>query len=152
MKPDAHLRTAATYPMTRAMDTHFADMDIGGHLNNVALARHFEDGRVALQIEMFGIGAYDPSQTRPFHITIVQSTINYLREVRFPAPLQCGVGVSHIGRSSYRLASALFQHDHCVAVCECVMVLRSDGAALPFTDELRAQLETFRLRDVPASK
>ena len=51
MKPDAHLQTAATYPMTRAMDTHFADMDIGGHLNNVALARHFEDGRVALNYE-----------------------------------------------------------------------------------------------------
>src|SRR3546814_8248856 len=41
---------AAHYPVRGDFQTRFQDMDVNGHLNNVAIATLFESGRVFLKI------------------------------------------------------------------------------------------------------
>jgi acyl-CoA thioester hydrolase len=42
MKDDARRRDPAAYPASQTLETRFGDMDVNGHLNNVAFARLFE--------------------------------------------------------------------------------------------------------------
>src|SRR3546814_7334865 len=44
-KPDSWRLDAASYPVCEVFQTRFQDMDINGHLNNVAFAALFESGR-----------------------------------------------------------------------------------------------------------
>src|SRR3546814_11330256 len=47
-KPDSWRLDAASYPVCEVFQTRFQDMDINGHLNNVAFAALFESGRVMM--------------------------------------------------------------------------------------------------------
>ena len=47
-KPESWRLDAASYPVAIELQTRFQDMDINGHLNNVAFAALFESGRVLL--------------------------------------------------------------------------------------------------------
>lgn len=141
-RPDALQQTLDRYPFQIELATRFGDMDSGGHINNVAIVRLFEDARVRMQMEAFGLGTYRQND-RPFRTVVVKSTTQYLRESFFPQPMRCGVGVSRIGNRSYGLVSALFQDGQCVAVQDTVMVLLGDQQALPIGAAQRERLQSF---------
>jgi hypothetical protein len=45
-RPDPTRLDPATYPVTVTIQTRFQDLDVLGHINNVAMAALFESGRV----------------------------------------------------------------------------------------------------------
>ena len=47
-KPQPHRLDPAIYPVSMTGNTRFQDMDVNGHLNNVAFASLFENARVQL--------------------------------------------------------------------------------------------------------
>lgn len=138
-KPEAWRLNQAAYPVILESDTRFQDMDINGHLNNVAFAALFENARVQLHRKARPWGER-PANER----TMVASVeINYLREGNFPAPVTIGSGIGRIGNSSWVVVQAMFQKGQCIATCDSVIVCRTDNEAKPLRAEVVAELEVI---------
>ncbi|WP_017667282.1 acyl-CoA thioesterase [Sandarakinorhabdus sp. AAP62] len=148
MKDDPRRRQPDAYPDRLRLETRFGDMDVNGHLNNVAFARLFEETRV--RFLRFGPGAPPPDKTRS-HVVVAHVAIDYLAEGDYPAPVTVTLAISRIGSSSFTVAMAAFQDGadgpHCIALCDSILVHREPGAApSPIPPAMRERLEALRLR------
>jgi len=136
-KPERWRRDAASYPVCIELQTRFQDMDINGHLNNVAFAALFESGRVLLNREVRPLGERAANE----RTMVAAVEINYLAEGNFPDPVKIATGIGRLGTSSWTIVQAMFQNDRCIATCDTVVVCRTDGEAKPLRAELVAELE-----------
>ena len=138
-KPESWRLDAASYPVMAPFQTRFQDMDVNGHLNNVAFAALFESARVIVN------RVASPHADRPANerTMVAAVTINYLAEWRFPGDVEIATGVGGIGTSSWTLVQAMFQSGRCIATCDTVVVCRTDDQAKPLRPALRADLETI---------
>ena len=136
-KPESWRLDAASYPVHIDLQTRFQDMDINGHLNNVAFAALFESGRVLLNREV------RPLEERPANerTMVAAVEINYLAEGNFPDPVQIATGIGRLGTSSWTIVQAMFQNGRCIATCDTVVVCRTEGEAKPLRAEMIAELE-----------
>ena len=136
-KPESWRLDAASYPVSKTYQTRFQDIDINGHLNNVAFAALFESGRVLLH------RGDHPFAERPANerTMVAAVQINYLAEGNFPDPVVIATGVGRIGNSSWTIVQAMFQNGRCIATCDTVVVCRTDNQAKPLRAELAAELE-----------
>jgi len=141
MRTDPRRRHLDTYPWSVVLETRFADMDVNRHLNNVAVAQFYEETRVRFNV---GLRAAHP-ELQP-HYLVGRVEIDYLAEGRYPAPLTAGYGIAAIGKSSFRVAMALFQGDACIGLCDTVMVYRGETGAAPLPQALRAVLGEWVLK------
>ncbi|MEM8825580.1 MAG: thioesterase family protein [Pseudomonadota bacterium] len=143
MRNDPARHDPATYPFTLDIHPRYGDMDTNAHLNNVAFARYFEEGRVRLHQHLRD---RHPALDGPRAI-IANVTIDYLAEGGWPDTCRLGAGVAHVGNSSYRIGMALFQAYACIALCDSTVVHRAaDGpGGAPLPASLRAALEGLRL-------
>jgi acyl-CoA thioester hydrolase len=141
-KPEGWRLTPASYPTHTEMQTRFQDLDVNGHLNNVAFASLFENGRVLVN------RAVRPWADRPKNerTMVAAVEINYLREGNFPDPVLMCSGVGRVGNSSWTIEQAMFQNGLCIATCDTVVVCRTDGEGKPLRAELRAELESTMTR------
>lgn len=142
MREDLRRRILDNYPWRIDLETRFTDMDINRHLNNVAVARLYEEARVRFN---HGLWRAHPTIDRP-HYLIGHVAIDYLGEGSYPAPVTVGYGVGSIGTKSYRTAMGLFQNDACIGLSDAVMVYRGPDGPAPIPDGLRAILEGWALR------
>jgi acyl-CoA thioester hydrolase len=135
-KPESWRLDAASYPVTMVTNTRFQDLDVNGHLNNVAFAALFENARVQLNRRV------RPWEDRPANerTMVANVTINYLREGSFPDDVTMGSGIGSIGTSSWTIIQAMFQNGLCIASCDTVVVCRTDNQAQPLRPELREEL------------
>lgn len=136
-KPESWRLDAASYPVCIDLQTRFQDMDINGHLNNVAFAALFESGRVLLNREI------RPWEERPANerTMVAAVEINYLAEGNFPDPVQIATGIGRLGTSSWTIVQAMFQNGRAIATCDTVVVCRTDGEARPLRAAMVAELE-----------
>lgn len=141
MRDDPRRRDLAAYPFRIEMVPRFGDMDLNQHLNNVAVARFYEEGRVRFHFDLHR----RPGLER-FRGFIAHLAIDYLAEGHWPDPVEIGVGVVHIGGSSYRLGLAMFQRGVCIGLCDSVLVHRDEHGNAPLPPLLREALEGLRLR------
>ncbi|MBX9797026.1 thioesterase family protein [Sphingomonas sp.] len=133
LSPDA-------YPHHEAIQTRFQDLDVLGHINNVAYAALFESGRVRFN-NAAGLARW------PGHRWLVaQVIINYLAEGHFPQDVTIASGIGDIGTRSWQILSAAFQGGTCIASCDVVLVLSTDGGATAIPAEFRAALDKWRVR------
>ena len=135
-KPESWRLDAANYPLRVTANTRFQDLDLNGHLNNVAFAALFENGRVRLNRDA------RPWDKRPGNerTMVAAVTINYLAEGSFPDDVIVTSGIGSIGSSSWTILQAMFQNDRCIATCDTVVVCRTDDESRPLRTELRAGL------------
>jgi len=137
LKDEPWRHDLAAYPVQLRLQTRYGDMDTNAHLNNVAIARLFEESRLRFHADLGRGGvAIDPGGLMIAHIGI-----DYVAEGRYPADIEAGVGVAGVGTRSFRLAIGLFQQARPIALAECVMVLRSAPS-----EALRRALEERRTR------
>jgi acyl-CoA thioester hydrolase len=141
MKADPRRRDLAAYPWSATLETRFADMDVNRHLNNVAIARFFEETRIRFN---WGLIARAELSQRP-HYLVAHVAIDYLGEGRYPDPVTMTYAVGHIGSSSFRSLMGMFQNGACIALCDSVLVHRGPAGPSPLPAELRARLEAFPL-------
>lgn len=139
-KPDPALLNPARYPFRHEISTRFADMDPNNHLNNVALAAMFEDGRVRFNQSS---GFREAMVGR--RAMVANTEIAYLAEGHFPHPIVATCAIEALGRSSWTVVQVLVQHDRVIAFARSTLVcIASDRpAALP--DAFRATLEGWML-------
>lgn len=141
-RPEAWQLDPASYPVSLVTQTRFQDIDPNRHLNNVAFATMFENARVRFN------RALRPWADRPKNerSMVAAVTINYLREGSYPDDVEIASGVSKIGTSSYVIAQAMFQHGHCIATCDSVIVCRTDGEGKPLRQAVVDELEKMKTR------
>ena len=139
----------STYPWSFEMPPRFGDMDPLRHLNNVALARFYEDGRVRFTDAVGAREALEPG----CGFLVAEVVIQYLREGRYPDLVRIGTGLMRLGRTSFTLAQALFQADVCIGTAEATLVYahRKAGGVRPLPDALRNALLTYALAPQPAT-
>src|SRR3954453_5761024 len=106
--------TRGDYVHWSTATTRWADLDGFGHLNN---ARYFEliDTAIDLHLQPAIGGAVDSlDQTGGF----AEIGCRFFRELGYPAPIDLGVVVDHVGRSSIGYRVGFFQGDADEATAE----------------------------------
>lgn len=124
------------YPFHHPVAARFADLDPLGHVNNVALTSWYEDARVAMLRQGM------PRDGTPLAVpmALVEITVRYFLEVRYPSTVSVGVGVRRIGRTSVQLDSALFLGDRCAGTASSALVHVHDGVPRPLPVGVREAL------------
>jgi acyl-CoA thioester hydrolase len=126
------------YRVRQVLEPRYGDMDANAHLNNVAIARLFEETRVRTLSSLRD----RPARGDPSSMMIAHVGIDYLAEGSYPEPIEACLAVSAIGRTSFRLALALFQKGAPFALADCAMVnLGPDRRPAAIDDQLRQNLE-----------
>ena len=142
-KPEPWRTDPAIYPFSSPTQTRFGDLDTLGHINNVSMAGLFENGRIMFNRSL-GL-AHIPGE----RWLIANVSIAYMREAHFPKDVIIASGIGRIGTTSWMIASAAFQADQCVALCDTVVVYTEGHTAVPLPDEFKAAFEANMIR-VPA--
>lgn len=121
------------------LDEHvrFSDLDMLGHVNNIAYAVYCETIRAAF---FHKIGLFDIGGDR--NNVIVRFEMDYRHEIRYPAALKIGLVVSVIGTSSFGMQIGIFQGDVCAATATNVVVRweRATRKTVPLEADARAKL------------
>ena len=94
------------YPHFETISTRWMDNDVYGHVNNVVYYSFFDTAVNRYLIEQ---GALDPGCGAAIGL-VVETHCNYFSPLSFPQPVQAGLRVAHLGRSSVRYEIALFAH------------------------------------------
>ena len=130
-RPEAWRLDEKRYPHTDTIQTRFADIDVLGHINNVAMAGLFEAGRARFLRASGVFGA------REHRVMLVAVEINYLAEGSYPEDVEIATGVARIGNRSWTLLSAAFQNGRAIATCDATAAI--EAPTIP--DALRALLD-----------
>ncbi len=147
-------------PVTRTFEceiqARLRDINLGGHVDNVEAMRVVDEAR--LLFFRFAPLEDDAAHGRPGLLREVPSgvvelmgsqRVDYRAEMRFVAyqPFLVSIRVSHVGRSSFAIASELrVAPDHPPAlIAESSLVLwdTAAGAAWPIADDVRATLAAY---------
>lgn len=130
-----------SYPHSAAIQTRFQDLDVLGHLNNVAFAALFETGRTK-----FNHTAELWNTVKARRSVVAQVEINYLAEGSYPEDVEIATGIGEIGGRSWQILSAMFQHDRCIATCDVVVVMDKDAAGADLPDAFRQRMGEWQVR------
>ena len=142
-KPPPQRRRTDAYPMTLQVEARYADMDVNGHLNNLALETLHEDIRARLNRHVFPDIYTEDGLSR---LVSAQNVVHFLAESHWPATITSAVAVGRIGTSSLVACSALFIGSNCVSTCDTTLVLVADSGPTPIPVEKRHVLESLKLR------
>ncbi|HET8880640.1 MAG TPA: thioesterase family protein [Solimonas sp.] len=139
MRIDRARLTRETLPFRCEIATRFADLDVIGHVNNVAAAAILQEGRNRFihHCELFKLAHAQ--------LVVASTLIEYAGDLLHPAPIEVCVGVLEIGRSSVRLGQIAWQHDRVGVYAEVVQVTRDERGAAPLPDAWRTRLEAMRI-------
>lgn len=132
----------------QTLGTRWMDNDVYGHINNVQYYSFFD---TAVNGWLIAQGVLDIHAGDTIGL-VVHTQCHYFAPLAFPQPVQAGLRVAHIGRSSVRYALGLFAPGQalCAASGEFVHVYvhrhsREPVAELP--SALRQSLEGLQLPD-----
>ena len=135
--------TRAEYVRWERVTTRWADIDIYGHMNN---ARYFELIDTVVNNHLAEATAVD-IRDLPAIGVVAEVSCRYFAEVGYPAPVDLGIVVDKVGRSSVVYRVGLFQGDADEAAAEGrfvhVYVDNTDPArpVTPMPDVVRAAVE-----------
>jgi acyl-CoA thioester hydrolase len=141
LKDEPARQVLANYPHHFTNRVLFADMDGFRHLNNVAIARFFEEGRAALMMEAFGLKML-PDAAGPT-ILVASFAVDYLAQAYYPGMVEVGSAILRVGTSSVQMAHAAWQAGKCFALAHGVLVKTVADRAAPLTETEKAQLARF---------
>ena len=127
----------------RAMTTRWADNDAYGHVNNTVYYEWFDSAVNAWMIKqgMLNIANGDPIAL------VVETRCTYAAPLEFPQPVEVGLAVAELGRSSIRYRIGIFAEGAESAAAEGefvhVVVDRATRRPVEIPAEWRAKLEAI---------
>jgi acyl-CoA thioester hydrolase len=149
LRQDKRRLALANYPLQFEAKALYGDVDTNRHVNNVAVARWFEESRAQLNHRVAGAARLlDPPPG--LQLLLVSIQIEYLQQVPYPGTVTVGAAVGRLGGASYAIAHGLFHDGGCAALGESVVVQARDGRPLRLTPEERAALEPLAVFDPTA--
>jgi len=134
------LADPATHTLWREDIIRFGDLDVLGHVNNVAYMVYFETGRIAF-LEQLGTPPRDREHGPVFVLGHIAA--DYLEELHYPGRVDIGTALRHLGNSSFHLGHGIFHEGSCKAVATSVIV-QVQGRPLesvPLTDAQRRRID-----------
>ena len=140
-KPESWRREIENYPFQVAVDTRYQDLDVMGHVNNVAMAAMFETGRIRFH---HVLGRHPKDKGVRWMVAAVN--IAYVHEAHFPDDIIIASGIGKIGKTSWHIYSAAFQQGECVAICDTVMVTRGPEGRRTIGDDMRDMMQEHFVR------
>ncbi|HKX22333.1 MAG TPA: acyl-CoA thioesterase [Rhizorhapis sp.] len=135
-KPESWRLVVENYPFQVAVSTRYQDLDVMGHVNNVAMAAMFETGRIHFH---HSLGQHPRDKGVRWLVAAVDMA--YVNEAHFPEDMVIASGIGRIGTTSWHIYSAAFQDDECVAVCDTVMVARGPEGRRIIGDDIREMMQ-----------
>jgi acyl-CoA thioester hydrolase len=124
----------ADFPYRLTDNVRFADLDPNQHVNNAVYATYFETGRVTLMKDL-------KSGLMPSGLAwiMVRLDIHFRAELKWPATIEMGLGVSKFGRTSVTFDQVVFSDSACVASAQSVSVLIDEATRkpTPLTQEIK---------------
>ncbi len=116
----------------------FSDIDMLGHVNNVAYAALIETGRLAFWRDGLRL-----SLPKGLLTVMVRIEIDYKAELHYPATVSIGSSLVRIGRSSAVIRNGVFKGDVCACTSVTTLVLIESASRRPaaIPDDMRAVLE-----------
>jgi acyl-CoA thioester hydrolase len=124
--------------------TRWADNDAYGHVNNVVYYEWFDS---AVNGWLVREGLLDITHGDPIAL-VVETRCTYWAPLAFPADVEVGLAIEHVGGSSMRYRIGIFDQGASNAAAEGhfvhVMVDRSSRRPVPIPDPWRQALETIR--------
>ena len=137
--------TRDDYVRWERMTTRWADIDVYGHMNN---ARYFELIDTVVNNHLVEATGVDIRELSAIGV-VAEVSCRYFAEVGYPAPVDLGMVVDKVGRSSVIYRVGLFQGDSDDAAAEGrfvhVYVDNAHGAGdrpvVPIPDPIRAVVE-----------
>jgi acyl-CoA thioester hydrolase len=129
-----------THTLWRQDIIRFGDLDILGHVNNVAYMVYFETGRIAF-LEKLGMapGARDKGPV----FVLAHISADYLEELAYPGTVDIGTAVRRVGKSSFHLGHGIFAGGACKAVATSVIVQVQGRPieSVPLSEDQRARVK-----------
>ena len=134
------LLPASSYPVLLEHDARYSDLDPSRRIGRDALVRWFEDARVSVERTRFGADL--PARAQ---LLLASVRVDVLAPLRVAGRYRIGLGVTHVGTSSFAYAYAVFADDECVATGESVSVHAAGGSPAPLPASALAALEELRV-------
>ena len=106
--------TRDDYVAWRRVTTRWADDDVYGHMNNAVYYELFDTAVNAHLIEALGTDI----RGLPAVGVVAETSCRYFREIGFPTPVDTGLAVERVGRSSVVYRIGLFQGEGDEAAAE----------------------------------
>jgi acyl-CoA thioester hydrolase len=103
-----------SFPVIRPIATRWMDNDVYGHVNNVHYYSYFDTAVNGWLLER-GLLAIASS---PVVGLVVETGCTYFESVAFPDPLDAGIAVARLGRSSVRYRLGIFRRGGALAVAQ----------------------------------
>ena len=142
---------ARRYPHTVQLQTRWNDNDAFGHVNNVFYYAFMDD---AVNAHLIASGV---QQTR----FVAESSCRYLAPLQYPQPVEVGMGVTRLGRSSVSYAIGIYSHpanaiaggptsggrELCATGTFVHVYVDGAGRPTPMAECTRAALEAIRMDD-----
>ena len=97
--------TRADFGYWEQHTTRWADIDVYGHMNN---ARYFELIDTVVNNQLIKGTGTDIARLDAIGV-VAEVSCRYFREIGYPDPVDCGVTVDHLGRSSVVYRVGLFR-------------------------------------------
>ena len=127
------------------MTTRWSDNDLYGHLNNVVYYELFD---AAVNMILIEAGVLDPA-TSPVIGLVVETSCRFFSSLAYPDPVEVGVRIERLGRSSVNYGLAVFKAGAPSAAAEGrfthVYVERFSGRPTPIPDGHRRLMESLRI-------
>ncbi|MFO1217819.1 MAG: thioesterase family protein [Burkholderiaceae bacterium] len=141
-KPQPTTRSA--YRHFTPISTRWADNDAYGHVNNVVYYAWFD---TAVNKQLIDAGVLDVA-ANPVVGLVVETRCTYFSSIGFPQPVQVGLKVVQLGKSSVRYELGVFRDAEILAsaVGEFVHVYvdRATNRPVPIPQPVRSVLEALR--------
>ncbi len=138
---ETEIKTRARYPHFLTIPTRWMDTDIYGHVNNVVYYSYFD---TVINAYLIGPGGFDIHGGTVVGVC-AESSCRYRAAFAFPEPVEAGLRVGHLGRSSVRYEIGLFKAgaEHAAAQGHFVHVFvdRESRAPAPIPEAIRAALQ-----------
>lgn len=131
------------FPYRLSDNVRFADLDPNQHVNNAVYASYFETSRVML-VKDVGNGLMPAG----YSWVLVRLDIHFRAELHWPNPIEFGLGVIKLGRTSAAYSQVVFSNGRCIAsaVATTVMVDHQSRKPSPLTDEVIVRFQKWMMR------
>ena len=138
---------AAAWAFSYSDEVRFADLDVMGHLNNVAFLVFFESARVAYMRSL--VPGRDPVRFADFGILVAEVKVAYRSTGRFGERVDTLLRPADLGRTSFRTDFEMRVGERLLADGYSVLVLvdRAADRPTPLPQVLRERLAADGARD-----
>lgn len=136
----AHENARHVEPIT----VRWGDMDSMGHVNNAQYFTYCESARMSYFAAVRMLEHREDDQHGP---ALAAATLNFRRQVRYPAELEVATRVSEIGRSSFKMEYEIFHRGTGERVADGSGVIvwtdYGTGRSTPLPESLKEEIRRF---------